>query len=389
MKSNTNLITTNSQIDVKNNRIQNLFRNLQKDPKSVFYSVGNLSKSKLNKATKSVYEKDKVLVNLYNQLEDKIFYQNNNLPLVTPFINKKSNVDHSTLYSIGKPFELLHADIADTRFLAKSAVDPKYCLLLVDLFTSKIYIYPMKNRSLLAKKLKLFYEDINRKRTGRMRLQTDLEFKQNQIKKLNDEFNVDMFHTRVRGGKAFAAEQKIREFKKILLKNKRLEKDRGKRIKPNDLIRKAAQSMNETISLKYQLAPETIEKRSLNPNEGRYFQEIYVFMRLKKIENNQMRNDKYNQKLDRRKRKLRSPLNLDEKVLVSAERLKKKDAPRNLYKASTENMLLFNRNRIFTIYKRAKLNNGTYLYWVEADGKKINGRFLRQELFALNNQFLR
>ena len=148
-------------------------------------------------------------------MEDKNFYQNDNLPLVTPFVNKKSNVDHSTLYSIGKPFELLHADIADTRFLAKSAVDPKYCLLLVDLFTSKIYIYPMKNRSLLAKKLKLFYEDINRKRTGRMRLQADLEFKQNQIKKLNDEFNVDMFHTRVRGGKAFAAEQKIREFKKI------------------------------------------------------------------------------------------------------------------------------------------------------------------------------
>ena len=145
----------------------------------------------------------------------------------------------------------MHADIADTRFLAKSAVDPQYCLLLVDLFTSEIYIYPMKNRSLLAKKLKLFYEDINRKRTGRMRLQTDLEFKQNQIKKLNDEFNVDMFHTRVRGGKAFAAEQKIREFKKILLRSKRLEKDRGKTIKPNDLIRKAAQNMNETISTKY------------------------------------------------------------------------------------------------------------------------------------------
>ena len=129
----------------------------------------------------------------------------------------------------------------------------------------------MKNRSLLAKKLKLFYEDINRKRTGRMRLQTDLEFKQNQIKKVNDEFNVDMFHTRVRGGKAFAAEQKISEFKKNLLRSKRLEKDRGKRIKPNDLIRKAAQNMNETISTKYQLVPETIEKRSLNPNDGKFF----------------------------------------------------------------------------------------------------------------------
>ena len=57
-----------------------------------------------------------------------------------------------------------------------------------------------------------------------------------------------MFHTKVRGGKAFTAEQKVREFKKILLRSKRLEKQRGKRIKPNDLIRKAAQNINEKIS---------------------------------------------------------------------------------------------------------------------------------------------
>ena len=206
---------------------------------------------------------------------------------------------------------------------------------------------------------------------------------------MNDELNVDMSHTRVRGGKDFAAEQKIREFKRILLRSKGLEKDRGKRIKPNDLNRKAAQNVNEKISTKYQLAPETVEKRSLNPNEGKYFQEIYDFMRLRKIGNNQMRNDKYNQKLDRRKRKLRSPLNLDERVLVLAERLKKKDAPGNLYKASTDNIPLFNRNQIFTIYKRAKLNNGTYLYWVKENGTEIDGRFLRQELFALNKQFAR
>ena len=86
----------------------------------------------------------------------------------------------------------------------------------------------MKNRSLLARKLKIFYEDIDNKRTGRMRLQTDLEFKQNEIKKLNDEFNIEMFHTKLRGGKAFAAEQKIGQFKKLLLKGKRLEKERGK-----------------------------------------------------------------------------------------------------------------------------------------------------------------
>ena len=67
---------------------------------------------------------------------------------------------------------------------------------------------------------------------------------------------------------------------------------------------------------------------------------------------------------------MRSPLNLSEKVFVLAERLKKKDAPSKLLKASTKNMSIFNRNRIFTIYKRVKLNNGSYLYWVEKDGKK-------------------
>ena len=39
----------------------------------MFYSVANLSNSVLKKASKSFYEKDKVFVNLYNQLEEKIF----------------------------------------------------------------------------------------------------------------------------------------------------------------------------------------------------------------------------------------------------------------------------------------------------------------------------
>ena len=47
---------------------------------------------------------------------------------------------------------------------------------------------------------------ISSKIAGRMRLQTNLEVKQNQIIKLNDEFDVEMFRTKVRGGKTFAAE---------------------------------------------------------------------------------------------------------------------------------------------------------------------------------------
>ena len=104
---------------------------------------------------------------------------------MTPFVDKRTNIDRSTLYSFSKPFEALQADIADLRFLAKSAVDPEYCLLIIDLFTSKTYVFRMKNRSLLAKKLEVFFNEIQPKRTGKMRLQTDLEFNQNRIKQLN------------------------------------------------------------------------------------------------------------------------------------------------------------------------------------------------------------
>ena len=62
-----------------------------------------------------------------------------------------------------------------------------------------------------------------------------------------------------RGEKAFAAEQKIRVFKKLLLRGKRLEKQYGRRLKPLDLIRKVTQHMNNVNSTKYEVAPETIE----------------------------------------------------------------------------------------------------------------------------------
>ena len=48
----------------------------------------------------------------------------------------------------------------------------------------------MKSRNLLSRKLELFYQDIQPKReqiakNENMRLQTDLEFQQNEIKELN------------------------------------------------------------------------------------------------------------------------------------------------------------------------------------------------------------
>ena len=196
-------------------RANNLLKHLVKDEKSIFYAVDVINKNIINKAARSFYVKDRVFVNIFKKLKDKTFKLNKG-PLNTPFVEEKTNVDRSTLYSFKAPFELFHADIADIRFLAKSAVDPHYCLVLVDLFSNKIYTYPMKKRLYLANKLEKFYEDTLKKREeGKvLRLQTDLEFSQNKIKKLNEKFNVQMFFSKIRGGKAFAAERAIRDFKK-------------------------------------------------------------------------------------------------------------------------------------------------------------------------------
>ena len=372
--------------EIEEKRVQNLFSSLQKDPQSVLFGNQSITKQLQKKLTKSFYETDKVFSKLYQNLEDKNFDKKDyKAPLTTPFYEKRTDIDRTTLYSIEKSFQRVHPDIADLRFFAKSAVDPKYALLCVDLFTSKIYVYPMKNRSLLAKKLRLFYEEIEPKRNEKMYLQTDLEFKQNAIKNLNKDFNVEMFHTKVRGGKAFAAEQKIRELKKLLLKTKRFTKGQGEKLKPNKVIKNVVENLNKIPSAKYDIPPETVEKNTLNSEFNR---EMFDFLRIKKVDNNKFRNEKYNRRKDRRQKKLRNPLYLDEKVLVLAERLKKKDAPSKLFKSSTDNTPFYNREKIFTIYKRAKLDNGNYLYWIEDENNnKIEGRFVREELFALRNQF--
>lgn len=51
-----------------------------------------------------------------------------------------------------------------------------------------------------------------------MWLQTDQELLQNEIKKLNKKCNVNIFTTDIKGGKAFATEQKLYELKKECLK---------------------------------------------------------------------------------------------------------------------------------------------------------------------------
>lgn len=62
--------------------------------------------------------------------------------------------------------------------------------------------------------------------------------------------------------------------------------------------------------------------------------------------------------------------------------------PGNLHKSTTENMSFFNREQVFVVKKITKMFNKNYNYWVQKEGenKVINKHFLRQDLFAFNNQ---
>ena len=218
-----------------------------------------------------------------------------------------------------------------------------------------------------------------------MRLQTDQEFQQNEIKKINLKYNVDMFSTNIRGGKAFAAEQKIRELKKILFKTKNVYKRSKKKINSKKIIEKAIENMNKINSEKYGLPPEIIEKKTLSDN---VFKEIFDFYRMVKVSKAVDRYERYNEKVDeRQKKKLREPLEIDEKVLILAERIKKKDAPGILFKSTTQNVPFFHKKEIFKIRKYNLVDN-VYNYWIKKENnQKIDKRFIREELFALENNF--
>ena len=110
-----------------------------------------------------------------------------------------------------------------------------------------------------------------------------------KIKDLNDENNVEMFTTAVRAGKAFAAEQKIRELKT------RISKLNAQKLKisPNKIIEASTANMNLKKSLKYGLSPEEIERRSLS---GERFKTIFNMHRIEKTKGLLGRLDDYDLK---------------------------------------------------------------------------------------------
>ena len=160
-----------------------------------------------------------------------------------------------------------------------------------------------------------------------------------------------------------------------------------KRIEPKKLIHCGTNDLNSIASQKFRVSPNFVEE---NTQQDEKFCEIFDFYRLFKVQKyserykcNNIRQD------DKKRKKLRYPLVVGKKVFVLAERLIKKDAPGVFYKRTTENKPFFNRDEIFLIRRIAFIDN-SYNYWISktVNGEIINKRFLRQELFALKEQFI-
>ena len=262
------------------------FDMLKTDPASAVFAEEILDKKLLLKIKKSKYKDGKIFFKVVNNL-----LLNNNEPIFKPEIVNRSDyiekreIDHSTLYSFDGPFQLVHADVANLEFLGKN------------LFSSKTYTYRMKSRKQIRQRLEEFYRDVADKRKGKkMRLQVDQEFQQVKIKDLNDLNNVHMFSTFIRDGKAFAAEQKIRELKTRTAKvaSQKL------KISPNKIIEISMTNSNIQPNKKYGISPEEIEKKALQSEQ---FRTVYNIHRLEKTDKLNERQDKYDKEKYKRKRK--------------------------------------------------------------------------------------
>ena len=244
----------------------------------------------------------------------------------------------------------------------------------------------MKSRKQICQKLEEFYREVRSKRKDqKMKLQVDQELQQVKIKDLNDLNNVEMFSTSLRGGKAFAAEQKVRKLKARIAKLN----SQKQKIGPIRIIEILTKNMNIQPSKKYIFSPEEVEK---NPLKNERFRTVSNMHRLERTQKLNIRQDSYGKQKYLKKRKmLRDKLNIEERdrVYALAERMKKKSTPAKFYKQSVQNISYFNKDTIFTGRKQKAIDEMTY-YCVKntSNNKNLTKQFLRSELFALHSNFL-
>ena len=379
------------------NSLELLKKQLFSDSSSVLYLNKNINSTVLKKFKKSKYHKDVDFLIQYNVSISKDVRLPVEAPIFTPFVRRK-NDEQSTLYSVDGPLQRMHADIADIRFLKPNATEPNYILVVVDLFSSFTYLIPLKNRSKLNKGVEQFYDTIVKDRNALkkrnrspddpppMYIQTDMEFNRIDINLLNDQYNVEMYSSKMNSGHAFAAEQKIRELKKLLTIQSRTLT--GKRNLHQNL-RDASTQINLTTNAKYNVKPGIVQEKTIKNGA---LEAVYNHYRLKKVQKNHGRIRRYEGViLNSRINQLRE-LHIGDLVYVEAGRIKKQDQPSALTKKTTDLKPHYNTKNVYTVINKwvhRKTGEFKHFFYrvspVDVTSKNISHRLARDELFAIVN----
>ena len=119
--------------------------------------------------------KDNLLLKLINISEKNI--SDKNIPPTRADYVEKRQIDRCALYSFNGYFQLIHAIFINLEFLGKNPTTPRVVLLVVYLYPSKVYAYPLRSGKQTLQRLRQFYYEINHKRNKKkMRLRVDNEF---------------------------------------------------------------------------------------------------------------------------------------------------------------------------------------------------------------------
>ena len=86
---------------------------------------------------------------------------------------------------------------------------------------------------------------------------------------------------------------------------------------------------------------------------------------------------------------MREELNVGEKVLILAEKIRNKSVSAKFYKQTVQNISYFNKENEFTIRNKNKIDKKT-TYWLKntKTNKYLLKRFQRDKLFSLVNNFI-
>ena len=122
------------------NEFKKLFKTFQADAKKLLFAEENINDKLLKKVKDSKNEKYIEFVKLSDRYVNFLEDEKSTIPKKTTLIEKKDDIDRSTLYSFDGPFQLLHADAGNLEYLGKSATDPNIvCCLLT--FSHQKYMF--------------------------------------------------------------------------------------------------------------------------------------------------------------------------------------------------------------------------------------------------------